>query len=216
MNVFEKHFRDPVSSLTHFGGMLAAIPVLVVFVVLAARSGGASQVVSLAVFGASLLLLYGASGLYHMVRSPVKRMLLRRVDHMMIYVLIAGTYTPVCLVVLPGAWGITLLTLIWALALAGIILKIFFLNAPRKLSSGLYLMMGWLVVVASYPLAKAVSVRGLAFLVGGGLAYTAGAVIYALKKPDFNNKWFGFHEVFHLFILVGSFLHVCFMFEAVL
>jgi len=135
---------------------------------------------------------------------------------MMIFVLIAGTYTPICLVPLHGKWGWTMLVLIWAFALSGIFLKIFWMNAPRWLSTLIYVVMGWLAVVAFVPLEKAVSWQGIGLLLAGGIAYTIGAVIYGLKKPNITLKNFGFHEIFHVFVMVGSSLHIAFMFQYVL
>lgn len=215
-NFFER-LRDPVSALTHFIGFLAAIPVLIILVLYSYNQATIYHVVSFAVFGASLLMLYGASTIYHALPvSPKTIAVLRRIDHMMIFVLIAGTYTPVCLISLRGAWGWTLLALVWGFALGGIILKAVWFNAPRWLSTAIYVIMGWLVVVAFYPLGKAVPMSGILMLLAGGIAYTVGAVIYALKWPKLNLKNFGFHEIFHLFVMVGTAFHVAFMFMYVL
>lgn len=215
-NFFER-LRDPVSALTHFIGFLAAIPVLTILVLYSYKEASIYHVVSFAVFGASLLMLYGASTIYHALPVSEKTIaVLRRIDHMMIFVLIAGTYTPVCLISLRGVWGWTLLSLVWGFALGGIILKAVWFNAPRWLSTAIYVIMGWLVVVAFYPLGKAVPVSGILMLLAGGIAYTVGAVIYALKWPKLNFKNFGFHEIFHLFVMVGTAFHVAFMFIYVL
>lgn len=215
-NFFER-LRDPVSALTHFIGFLAAIPVLIILVLYSYKEATIYHVVSFAVFGASLLMLYGASTIYHALPVSEKTIvILRRIDHMMIFVLIAGTYTPVCLISLRGVWGWTLLSLVWGFALGGIILKAVWFNAPRWLSTAIYVIMGWLVVVAFYPLGKAVPISGILMLLAGGIAYTVGAVIYALKWPKLNFKNFGFHEIFHLFVMVGTAFHVAFMFIYVL
>lgn len=205
--------RDPVSCLSHLAGAIAAL-FCMVWMVYKATSFGALYTISFAVFGASLVMLYSASAVYHMVRgsdSLIK--LLRRVDHTMIFFLIAGTYTPVCLIPLHGPWGWSLLAVVWGLALFGIFMKIFWLHAPRALSTGIYVGMGWIVVVAFYPLLNAISLQTFALLLLGGLSYTAGAVIYALKWPPLQIKWLGFHEIFHLFVLLGSFFHVLFMIQ---
>lgn len=215
-NFFER-LRDPISALTHFIGFLAAIPVLIILVLYSYTEASIYHVVSFAVFGASLLMLYGASTIYHALPVSEKTIaILRRIDHMMIFVLIAGTYTPVCLISLRGVWGWTLLALVWGFALGGIILKAVWFNAPRWLSTAIYVIMGWLVVVAFYPLGKAVPISGILMLLAGGIAYTVGAVIYALKWPKLNFKNFGFHEIFHLFVMVGTAFHVAFMFIYVL
>ncbi|WP_305145039.1 MULTISPECIES: PAQR family membrane homeostasis protein TrhA [Anaerotignum] len=209
--------KDPISALTHFVGFLAVIPCFLLLMHKAKLEASVWHQWGFAVFGISLLLLYGASTIYHTLKlSQNKVNILRRIDHMMIFVLIAGTYTPICLVSLHGAWGWTMLVLIWAFALAGILLKIFWMNAPRWLSTLIYVVMGWLAVVVFVPLEKAVSWNGVGLLLAGGIAYTVGAVIYGLKKPNITFKHFGFHEVFHIFVMVGSSLHIAFMFEYVL
>lgn len=209
--------KDPVSALTHFLGFIAAIPILILLVSKARTEAEPFLVGSLAIFGISLMLLYGASTIYHTLDLSAKcSATLRRVDHMMIFILIAGTYTPICLVPLRGAWGWTLLVLVWGFAVAGIILKAVWFNAPRWLSTAIYVIMGWLVVIAFLPLEKAVPIGGIALLVAGGVTYTLGAVIYALKWPKFNFKYFGFHEIFHLFVMGGSLFHIMFMFNYIL
>jgi len=203
-----KKLREPVSGLTHLLGFFLAIPGLIILVCSAVKYSTVWHIVSFSIFGASLILLYLASALYHLlpVSDPVIK-ILRRIDHMMIFVLIAGTYTPVCLVPLRGVWGWSLLSSIWSIALIGIIIKICWLNAPRWLSTGIYLFMGWLAVVAFLPLVHSVPVVGIIWLVAGGIFYTVGAVIYGTKWPRLSLKWLGFHEIFHLFVLAGSFAH---------
>lgn len=203
--------KDPLSALTHFIGFLAVIPVFICLLELAETK---LQQISFIVFGISLLLLYGASTIYHTLKLSVeKTALLRRIDHMMIFVLIAGTYTPVCLVPLAGKWGTILLSAIWAIAIAGVFMKIFWMGAPRWLSTMIYVVMGWLSITAFVPLLKAVGWGGFGMLLGGGIAYTVGALIYALKKPNLSIlKSFGFHEIFHVFVMIGSAFHIAFMF----
>lgn len=207
--------RDPLSALTHFIGFLAVIPISVC---LLERSETDAQRIGFMIFGISLLLLYGASTIYHTLRlAPEKIAFLRRIDHMMIFVLIAGTYTPVCLVTLAGKWGNILLTAIWGIAIAGMLMKILWMGAPRWLSTMIYVVMGWLAVIAFLPLFQAVGWGGFGLLLGGGIAYTVGAVIYALKKPNLAFlKSFGFHEIFHVFVMIGSAFHIAFMFIYVL
>jgi len=208
--------RDPVSSLTHLAGAVLAIPCTILLIIAAARYASALHIVAFAVFGASLFLLYAASAIYHMPRFSEKAIrVLRRIDHMMIFVLIAGTYTPVCLLQLQGVWGWTLFGLVWGLAAAGIVLKAVWMQAPCWLSTAIYVFMGWLALIAFYPLAQAVSATALTLLVGGGLAYTVGAVIFATKWPPLRWRYFGSHEVFHIFVLLGSSLHVVFMFQLI-
>ena len=209
-----KRMKDPVSSMTHLLGAIISIPLTVLLVVQSAKHATPWHVVSFSIFGAAMLALYSASAVYHMLPISEKaQAVLRRIDHMMIFVLIAGTYTPICLVPLRGAWGYTLLGLVWGAAAAGIVLKALWMDAPRWLSSAIYVLMGWIVVIAMYPLAQAVSTGMLWLLFGGGITYTVGAVIYALKKPYFNFRFFGFHELFHLFVMGGSAFHVMFMFK---
>ena len=203
--------KDPLSALTHFIGFLAVIPV---FICLLELSETKLQQISFIVFGFSLLLLYGASTIYHTLKlSAEKTALLRRIDHMMIFVLIAGTYTPVCLVPLAGKWGTILLSAIWGIAVAGVFMKIFWMGVPRWLSTMIYVVMGWLSITAFFPLLRTVGWGGFGMLLGGGIAYTVGALIYALKKPNLAIlKSFGFHEIFHVFVMIGSAFHIAFMF----
>lgn len=207
-----KKIKEPVSCLTHLFGAVAAVGCTAAML-RAAMPYGTRHIVSFAIFGISLILLYSASAIYHMLRlDEEKTRLLRRVDHTMIFYLIAGTYTPVCLIALYGPWGWSILGTVWGLALAGTVMKIFWLKAPRALSTGIYIAMGWIVLVAFYPLYKALPGTAIALLLAGGLSYTAGAVIYATKRPGISIPGFGFHEIFHIFVLAGSAFHVAFMF----
>jgi len=201
-------FRDPVSGLTHLLGFFASILGLVFLIWNAVHYSTAWHIVSFSIFGASLILLYAASSLYHLLPVSEKAIgILRITDHMMIFVLIAGTYTPVCLIPLRGAWGWSLLGSIWAIALIGILLKLFWFNCPRWVSTGIYIFMGWIVVIALLPLVKSIPLSGFGWLVAGGALYTVGAIIYGAKRPRISLPWFGFHEIFHLFVLAGSFSH---------
>ena len=209
--------RDPGSAATHFLGFLIVIPVFVVLLREAFLQASIAHLIGFSIFGLSLLLLYGASTVYHtLVVSEEKQFLLRQIDHIMIFVLIAGTYTPIGLISLQGVWGSVLLVLIWILAAMGILWKMVWMQAPRWLSTALYVFMGWLAVIALVPLKQAVDWNGIRVLLYGGVMYTVGAVIYALKKPNPNWKHFGFHEIFHVFVLLGSGFHIAFMFFYVL
>ena len=200
--------KDPVSALTHFVGAVLSCVAVVALILRAVELGSPLHIVSFAVFGLSLVGLYTASTVYHMIDKPeAMRQVFRRVDHMMIFVLIAGTYTPICLIALHGKTGYTLFAIIWAVAISGIIMKAFWINAPRWLTAGLYILMGWLVIIAIQPIISALPVQGFRWLFAGGVVYTIGGIIYALKWPLKNNQWFGFHELFHLFVLGGSFCH---------
>lgn len=200
--------KDPVSALTHLVGALLSLVGLVVLVQRSLESGQTWTRVAFPIFGTSLLLLYTASTLYHALRlSPSGERALRRFDHTMIFVLIAGTYTPFCAGPLWGPWGWSLLVAVWTLAAAGCALKLLWLEAPQWLSLSLYLGMGWLVILAIRPLCQHVSTASLAWMVGGGLAYTVGAVFYGARWPNPWPRVFGHHEIWHLFVLAGSSAH---------
>lgn len=208
--------REPVSGLTHFAGALLSAVALIVLVSASVHHASVWHVVSFAVFGASLILLYSASAMYHLLPvSPGCTRVLRRIDHSMIYILIAGTYTPFCLVPLRGPWGWSLLAAIWAVGITGIVLKMCWFDMPRWLSAGTYLVMGWLVVVAFSPLVHSMPAAGVAWIVAGGVLYSAGAVIYALKRPNIADG-LGFHEIFHLFVLAGSLSHFWVMYRYIM
>ena len=180
------------------------------------RNGETVKAVSFLIFGLSLILLYSASATYHLLRLDEKgNRVLRRIDHMMIYILITGTYTPICLVALWGVWGWSLLSVIGTLAVAGIILTLFVLNKPRWLTVSIYITMGWMALAAFVPLVRALPLGGLVWIVLGGVFYTVGAVIYARKKPDPFPGVFGFHEIWHLFVLAGSACHYWAMYSAI-
>lgn len=200
--------KDPASALTHFLGALLSAVGLGVLISRALAAGTVWHLVSFPIFGAGLLLLYTASTLYHSLRLPPgPTATLRRLDHIMVFVLIAASYTPFCLLPLRGPWGWSLFGTVWGLAAAGAVLKLLWLDAPRWVSVGFYLAMGWLVVVAVYPLAKTAPPASLAWLAAGGLFYTVGAVGYAIKWPSPWPGRFGFHDVWHLFVMGGSLSH---------
>jgi hemolysin III len=204
----DKTLREPVSGLTHLAGGLFACVGLVVLLAKAAGAGRVDQLVAFGIFGLSLIALYAASALYHLLPlSAPGTAKLRRVDHIAIFVLIAGTYTPFCLLALHGAWRVVLLGLIWGLALCGILLKLLRMDAPRWVSVALYLAMGWVAVVAAPALFRAVPAGGMAWVLGGGLVYSAGAFVYGLKRPNVLPGVFGFHELWHLFVLAGTACH---------
>ncbi len=206
--------REPVNGFSHLLGVFLSIWGLYLLSKNAPDTASTSHLASLYIFGVSLILLYSASSLYHLLNISEKGIqLLRRIDHMMIYILIAGTYTPVCMIVLEGLWRWGLLLAIWILAFVGIILKIFWFNSPRWLSTLFYTLMGWLVIIAILPISHNIAKAGTVFLVLGGLLYTLGALIYATKWPQISSRLFGFHEIFHLFVLGGSFCHYWLVFR---
>jgi hemolysin III len=182
-----------------------AVAGLVLLVLLA---DSAEAYVGGAVFAASLIALYSTSATYHTITWGRRmRGLMKRLDHSMIFVLIAGTYTPFCLLAASTAWGVSILAVVWSIAIAGIVLKIAWPGAPRWLGVGLYVGTGWVALVAASELADWFAVFPLLLLAAGGVAYTAGGVIYALKRPDPFPRVFGYHEVFHLLVIAGSALH---------
>ena len=207
----------PWSAITHGVGAALGMAATVALVMGAARLGDVWKIVSFAVYGLSMVGLYTASTLYHCVNTTVNgRVALRKVDHTSIYFLIAGSYTPVCLTALRGGWGWSLFGVIWALAIAGLVMSLTWINCPRALTSTIYIAMGWLAVVAVYPLWKALGMDGVAWLLAGGVLYTIGGVLYALKWPGRDNPRFGCHEVFHVFILLGSVAHFVMMYRVLL
>jgi hemolysin III len=217
MKQFFQKFRNPISGLTHFAGVLLSITALILLETYATMQGTLWHIVTFAIFGISLILLYGASSMYHLLPLPPRGIsILRRIDHAMIFILIAGTYTPICLIPLRGIGGWSLFGVIWGIAIVGIFLALFWINAPRWLSTFIYLIMGWLIVVAFYALAQTIALDGIVWLVLGGLCYSVGAVIYALKRPNPVPGIFGFHEIWHILVMAGSFCHFWAMFYYVL
>lgn len=201
-------FREPVSGLTHLFGVGISILGLIILINYTLKLNNLAHISAFVVFGVSLILLYSASSVYHLTSASQKVIkVLRRIDHSMIYILIAGSYTPICLIALRGKLGLTILAIIWCLAIFGILVKNFWFNAPRWLSTFFYIFMGWLVIVAIFPLAKVLTGIALTWLVVGGISYTIGGIIYGLQLPKMKNKYFGSHEIFHIFVLIGSFCH---------
>lgn len=213
--------RDLVSGLTHCIGAVLSLAGLVVLIVFAAIWGDAYDVVSFTIFGVGLFLLYLFSTLYHWLNISEKGItVFKKFDHMMIYVLIAASYTPVCLGPLRGPWGWSIFGVIWGFAFLGIILTAVWIKAPRRLTTGIYIAMGWVVIIAIYPLINAFNSSNMGYalwwLLAGGIFYTIGGLIYALKWPKINLKHFGFHEIFHIFVMLGSSCHYWFILRYVL
>ena len=190
-----------INGVTHGVGFLLSIAGLVVLVVLAASRGGARHVVACSVYGSTLILLYLASTLYHSVTAPRAKQVLRLIDHIAIYLLIAGTYTPFTLLTLRGGWGWSLFGVIWGLAIVGSVFKILFIGRFRKTSVVIYLLMGWLVVVGLKPLLASLPLAGFVWLMAGGAAYTLGVVFYAWKSLPHH------HAIWHVFVMLGSTCH---------
>ncbi len=207
--------REPGSAITHFIGMMMAIVAAAPLLVKAALDADMTALVAMTVFIGSMVALYGASAVYHSV--TVKENILkvfRKLDHMMIFVLIAGSYTPVCLVVLGGRMGYTLLAVVWGIAVAGMVVKACWITCPKWFSSLIYIAMGWVCLAVFGTLWNTLPHSAFLWLLAGGIVYTAGGVIYALKLPIFNarHKYFGSHEIFHLFVMGGSICHFVFMY----
>ncbi len=213
------HIKEPGSAITHFIGMLMAIFAAVPLLIKAAHEPSRIYIISLAIYAASLILLYAASTTYHTFDISAKvNTILKKIDHMMISVLIAGSYTPVCLIVLKGKTGIILLSIVWGIAIVGILIKAFWVYCPKWVSSVLYIGMGWTCVLAFTQILNNMSPAAFGWLLAGGIIYTVGGIIYALKLPIFNSrhKNFGSHEIFHLFVMGGSACHFVVMYAFLL
>lgn len=211
--------REPGSAITHFIGMLLAACASAPILVKAALHSGRIGIFAIAVFMTSMILLYGASALYHSVNlSGRKLRIFRKIDHMMIFVLIAGSYTPVCLLVLEPHSGQALLITVWAIAVIGMLVKALWITCPKWFSSIIYIAMGWACLSVFGQLWVRLSTPAFLWLLAGGILYTVGGVIYALKLPVFNrlHKNFGSHEIFHLFVMGGSICHFICMYQYVL
>lgn len=207
--------REPGSAITHFIGMMFAVFASVPLLIKAGLTQNVSDVEAMTVFMISMMLLYGASTLYHSVVVPDRILkIFRKLDHMMIFVLIAGSYTPVCMIVLGGRLGYTMLTAVWTIAAVGMLVKVLWINCPKWFSSVIYIAMGWVCVFAFGQLFENLELAGFLWLLAGGIIYTVGGIIYALKLPLFNSKHtnFGSHEIFHLFVMAGSVCHFIFMY----
>lgn len=193
--------EEILNSATHAIGAALGVAALVILVVMATQQGSAIKVVGSAIFGVSLIIMYSASALYHAVRQPFWKRLYKIVDHSSIYLLIAGTYTPVLLVVLEGAWGWSLFGVIWGFAAIGLVFKLFATGKFEIISTVAYVCMGWLAIIAIKPLYDALPLPGLIWLFAGGLSYTLGVVFYAWDQLRFG------HAIWHLFVLGGSICH---------
>ena len=207
--------REPGSALTHFIAMLLALCAAVPLLVRAAVHSGVKSLTAMTVFMISMVLLYAASTIYHSVNCSGRVLrIFRKMDHMMIFILIAVTYTPVCLLTLPKPSGLMLLAAVWGIALVGIFIKGFWITCPKWFSSVLYIAMGWSCLSVLGQLFSLLPLHAFLWLLAGGLIYTAGGIIYALRLPlfDARHPMFGLHEIFHLFVMAGSLCHFVFMF----
>ena len=210
--------KDPGSALTHFIAMILAALAAFPLITKAALTSGRFTAVAVGIFIISMVLLYAASTIYHTFDiSETVNKLLKKIDHMMIFVLIAGTYTPVCLIVLGNSVGYRLLALVWSIAAIGIVINALWINCPKWFSSMIYIAMGWVCLTAIRTIVANLTPGAFFWLLAGGIIYTIGGVIYALKLPLFNARFknFGSHELFHLFVMGGSFCHYIVMFRYV-
>jgi len=207
---FYEKKEEKLNVISHGIGLILSIVALVLLVVNANTYGSTWHIVSFSIYGASLIVLYSASTLYHYVQSPKLRYRLNIFDHAAIYILIAGTYTPFALVVLKGWVGWTIFGVSWGMAISGVVLKLFYTGKYDKISTAAYVLMGWLVIFAIKPLVANFSFEGLMWLLSGGLFYTFGALLYSMKRIKYN------HAIFHIFVLLGSFSHFIAVFFYVL
>lgn len=201
-----KKLREPVNSLTHWGGAVLALVGLVALLIVGWSTP--AKIISLAIYGVSLIFLFSASATYHMVRVKDKALeIFRKIDHSAIFVLIAGTYTPFCVNAFEGFWKWGMLSIIWSLAFIGILVKIFYIGAPRWLNALIYVVMGWFSVAAAGQMLATLPVWVFTWLIIGGVVYTLGAIVYATKMFNFKPGVFGFHEVWHIFVLLAAAAH---------
>ena len=207
--------REPGSAITHYIAMMLTMVAAVPLLMKATMSHDIKHVIAMIIFAGSMILLYGASTMYHAVNLAGKALkVFKKIDHMMIFVLIAGSYTPVCMLVLKKEIGYPLLALVWGTAIVGMLIKMFWVTCPKWFSSVIYIAMGWECVLVFRPLLDTLPTGAFLWLLIGGIIYTIGGVLYALKIPALNriHKYFGLHEIFHLFVMGGSFCHFMFMF----
>ena len=208
--------KDPASGITHLIGAVLSVAGLVLMIIFCSLYSNekAWDIVTCTIFGTALILLYLFSTLYHMLNlGPKGTKVFRKFDHIMIYILIAATYTPICLGPLRGGWGWSIFGIVWGMALLGTILTAVWIDAPRKLTSAFYSLMGWDVVIAAYPMITTFSkipngMTSLGWLLAGGIFYTVGGIMYALKWPKINFKYWGFHETFHIFVMLRKLLPI--------
>ncbi|MEH7300607.1 PAQR family membrane homeostasis protein TrhA [Neobacillus drentensis] len=203
------YIREPINGLTHLAGaVLAFVGLLALVIKTAMTDPSPLAITAVIIFGVSMILLYSASATYHMVIAHDKVIaFLRRLDHSMIFVLIAGTYTPFCFISLNGKIGAILFSIISSVAISGVVFKMVWFTCPRWISTALYIAMGWMIVFVFSPLTGSLNPMGLVLLILGGIFYTIGGVIYGAKPKFLETKYLGFHEIFHIFILLGSLAH---------
>lgn len=206
MGTLNSKFREPISAISHLAAASISLIGLIILIILG--WGDLPKIITFSIYGFSLILMFTASGTYHMAIARDSIILnLRKLDHSAIYLLIAGTYTPICVYFFSGFWQYGMLSLIWSLAIIGIAVKLFVINAPRWITAGVYLIMGWLAIMGVQEILRTMPTSAIIWLVSGGLFYSLGAIIYITKLMDFFPGKFGFHEVWHIFVILGAFSH---------
>lgn len=200
--------KDPVSGGLHLVSALLAVVGFIILLRVANSLASATHFVGYSIFGLSMIFLYAASSVHHLIpKSRSQAKLYQKIDHSMVFVLIAGTYTPICIIALEGISGWILLGVVWSLSVFGIALKFSRKKVSRKISTGLYVAIGWAAVAAIYPIIREISLAGFLWLLAGGIFYTVGAIVFAYRRPNPIPRVFGFHEIFHLFVMAGSLSH---------
>lgn len=206
--IISQYFREPVNTITHLVGVMLSVVALILLISRSMETGNLMMLTAFTIFGISLILLYLSSTLYHGIHASEETLQkFRRFDHMMIYVLIAGTFTPFSLLVIGGPAGNIIMGVMWFIAILGASFKLFMKGTAGWLSISLYIAMGWAGIAMIPFMLATLPVSGVIWLAAGGLTYTAGAIIYGLEKPNPFPNWFGHHEIWHLFVLGGSFAH---------
>jgi len=206
--MFQKHLREPFSGLSHLLGATLTIPALIYMLMKLPSEPFSNYLASYLVFSISMFLMFGSSAVYHLMdvsEQAIRK--LKRIDHMAIFIMIAGSYAPFCLIGLDETLALIMLSIIWGIATCGILIKIYWLHAPRWLSTVLYLAMGWVAIAVYEPLSQGLPSKSIDWLVAGGIVYTVGAIVYACKWPNLHAKYFNFHDFWHVFVLAGATCH---------
>lgn len=213
----ERLIREPVNAITHFCGALGSVYGLYLLLKVSLNTLSVMKIISSIIFSLGLISLYSASAIYHSWKGSDKEIRgLKKLDHMLIYVLIAGTYTPICLITLKGLMGYVLITVIWTMALAGIFLKKIWFDAPRWVSTAFYLLLGWAAIFVVYPLSKILPTPAMELLVAGGVSYSVGALFYGFRSKKIRIWVLGYHEIFHIFTMLGSLSHFILIYRYVI
>jgi hemolysin III len=198
--------REPISALTHLAA--AVLSLFGLFSLIYFGWGNLTKILTLIIYGVSLILMFIASGTYHLVVAKDSIIVnLRKFDHSAIYLLIAGSYTPICYHFFDGFWRYGMLAIIWALAIIGVSVKLFIINAPRWVTAGVYLLMGWLAIMGIEEIIRSMPMAAILLMLIGGLFYSIGAIVYITKKLNFIPGVFGFHEIWHIFVIFGALSH---------